>query len=214
MRPTALFRGAVTAVRSETILIGQESRAGWRINGAAAETGRTFRDSEDTVRERDLPPVRPVKNAGAIRLGPDRHGKPMLWIPASAPSGCASAFMRGWRRGGSAVLRDRNDARLLWDAREWAESLCGSLRVPVPEIVLTGNARLWGSCAPAKGQVRLHADLSRMPDGVIREVLLHELCHLREPEHNRGFWDLMGGIMPDWAEWEGLLRCLGRKRGR
>ena len=75
-----------------------------------------------------------------------------------------------------------------------------------------GGSRVWGLCNPARGLIRLHADLSRMPEGVAREVLLHEVCHLREPEHSPAFWGLMGELMPDWAEWEGVLRCLARKR--
>ena len=44
-----------------------------------------------------------------------------------------------------------------------------------------------------------------------REVLLHELCHLREPAHTPAFWRLLTDMMPDWAEWEGVLRCLGAR---
>ena len=165
------------------------------------------------MRERALPPVRAAKGVGAVRLDFGPRG-PVLRVPAEAPADCAAAFMRGWRRGEALGLRERDDARLLRSAALWAEALCPRLDVPAPEIALTGGGRVWGACDAARGRVRLHRDLSMMPDGAAREVLLHELCHLREPAHGRAFWQLMDAIMPDWAEWEGMLRCLARKRGR
>lgn len=58
----------------------------------------------------------------------------------------------------------------------------------------------WGSCIPAKGIITLNTYLSIMPDTIIDHVVLHELCHLIQPNHSRHFYDIMTMAMPDWKE--------------
>lgn len=55
-----------------------------------------------------------------------------------------------------------------------------------------GNQRgRWGSCTPADRTIRLSTRLRGMPGWVIDYVLMHELCHLVEPGHSAGFWQLV-----------------------
>lgn len=75
---------------------------------------------------------------------------------------------------------------------EWSE-LTG-LR---PERVRVGNARQrWGSCT-AKRTISLAWRLIQQPDRLSDYVIVHELAHLREMNHQRPFWDLVESIMPD-----------------
>lgn len=58
----------------------------------------------------------------------------------------------------------------------------------------------WGSCIPAKQRITLNTYLAIMPPRVIDHVVLHELCHLVQPNHSRHFYNIMTMVMPDWKE--------------
>lgn len=62
----------------------------------------------------------------------------------------------------------------------------------------------WGSCSP-KGKIILNLELIKAPKGCIEYVIVHELCHLVHPNHNKAFWDLQSKEMPDWEKWKDRL---------
>lgn len=70
----------------------------------------------------------------------------------------------------------------------------------------------WGSCSQA-GRIALNWRLMQMPDAVREYVLLHELMHLREPNHSPRFWALVADACPahrsarEWLKREGLHLC-------
>jgi len=49
----------------------------------------------------------------------------------------------------------------------------------------------FGSCTPALGTIRISKRLAEAPSFVLDYVIVHELAHLREPNHSRAFWDLV-----------------------
>lgn len=55
----------------------------------------------------------------------------------------------------------------------------------------------WGSCS-ARGRVTLNVRLMHVAPELIDYVIVHELCHLKELNHGKGFYALLGSIMPDW----------------
>ena len=54
----------------------------------------------------------------------------------------------------------------------------------------------WGSCS-SKGNINLNSRLLFLPPYLVRHVLLHELCHLKEMNHSKAFHDLLSRIDPD-----------------
>jgi predicted metal-dependent hydrolase len=68
--------------------------------------------------------------------------------------------------------------------------------------------RLWGSCSP-KGRINLNWRLIFAPPPVFEYVVVHELCHLREPHHQAPFWRLVGQILPDFEQRRRWLRANG-----
>lgn len=63
----------------------------------------------------------------------------------------------------------------------------------------------WGSCS-RKGSISLNLHLVKLPEQCIREVILHELCHLVHFNHSKEFYALMTTEMPDWKIWKKYLR--------
>ncbi len=53
---------------------------------------------------------------------------------------------------------------------------------------VTNMHHRWGSCTITDRTIRLSHRLQSMPSWVIDYVLVHELCHLLEPGHDRAFW--------------------------
>lgn len=49
----------------------------------------------------------------------------------------------------------------------------------------------YGSCTPADGTIRLSQVLAEFPDWVRDYVIIHELAHLRAPDHSPYFWQLV-----------------------
>ncbi len=52
-------------------------------------------------------------------------------------------------------------------------------------------ASRWASCSPHSGEIRVSDRLQVMPAWVLDYVLLHEVAHLLEREHNERFWRLV-----------------------
>ncbi len=63
----------------------------------------------------------------------------------------------------------------------------------------------WGSCS-RKGSISLNLHLIKLPEQCIKEVILHELCHLVHFNHSKEFYALMTAEMPDWKVWKKELR--------
>jgi predicted metal-dependent hydrolase len=57
--------------------------------------------------------------------------------------------------------------------------------------------RRWGSCS-SKGVITLNTELIKKAPELIEYVILHELCHLKVPAHNRAFYALLESVLPDW----------------
>jgi predicted metal-dependent hydrolase len=57
--------------------------------------------------------------------------------------------------------------------------------------------RKWGSCS-ANGTVTLAIDLDDESEGFQDFVIVHELLHLKVPNHSRLFKALMSAHVPNW----------------
>jgi hypothetical protein len=77
--------------------------------------------------------------------------------------------------------------------------------VDKPPLQVRRMSKRWGSCTP-QGRIILNLDLIRAPRLCIDYVIVHELCHLRHPNHGAAFYRLLGRVMPDWEEVKARLR--------
>jgi len=65
----------------------------------------------------------------------------------------------------------------------------------------------WGSCAP-EGKIILNPELIKANTKCIEYVIIHELCHLVIPSHNKEFYKLLREKMPGWETWKTKLERL------
>jgi predicted metal-dependent hydrolase len=83
-----------------------------------------------------------------------------------------------------------------------------ALGVEFRSIRVGGQRTLWGSCSP-RGTLSFNWRLVLAPYEVLDYVVVHELCHLREPSHSRRFWKLVESRRPDWRDQRDWLRRFG-----
>ena len=81
-----------------------------------------------------------------------------------------------------------SDEELMRRARVLSDTYLGG--IPGPDSVrwVENQSRRWGSCTPGDRSIRLSHRLQRMPSWVQDYVLVHELVHLIEPQHDERFW--------------------------
>ena len=65
----------------------------------------------------------------------------------------------------------------------------------------------WGSCS-RRGNISLNLQLVKLNENCIRQVMIHEMCHLVYFNHQAGFYALMEEMMPDWKLYKKELRFL------
>ena len=73
------------------------------------------------------------------------------------------------------------------------------LGVPYPSLSLRAMKTRWGSCSHT-GHILLNPRLVQTPVDCIDYVLLHELCHLKEHNHSKRYYQLLDQVLPDWRE--------------
>ena len=56
----------------------------------------------------------------------------------------------------------------------------------------------WGSCNSRSGHLNFNLKLLDMPAECLDYVVVHELCHLWEPNHSKAFWVHVERVYPDW----------------
>lgn len=74
--------------------------------------------------------------------------------------------------------------------------LAGRYGFSYNRVSVKHNSTNWGSCS-TRGNINLNLNLVRLPEPVCDYVLLHELCHLRHPDHGPAFHALLEQLCSD-----------------
>ena len=84
--------------------------------------------------------------------------------------------------------------------------LAARFELTVTQVSIRNQRARWGSCATG-GRISLNWRLVQTPDAVRDYVLIHELMHLRQPNHSRRFWALVARACPDYDASRRWLRA-------
>ncbi len=84
-------------------------------------------------------------------------------------------------------------------AKNRAATLSAGTGLCFKSLKISGARSRWGSCS-AQNDINLSVFLAFLPCELIDYVIVHELCHVRQKNHLREFWDLVGSFLPDYKE--------------
>jgi predicted metal-dependent hydrolase len=99
------------------------------------------------------------------------------------------------------LAREELGARLRELAAEHSLTVAG--------ITIRNQQSRWGSCSRT-GRIALNYRLVQMPRAVRDYVLIHELMHLKQPDHSLRFWRLVEAACPGFRAAEAWLERHGR----
>ncbi|MDD4911716.1 MAG: DUF45 domain-containing protein [Sideroxydans sp.] len=71
----------------------------------------------------------------------------------------------------------------------------------------TTISRVQGGKLKAKRELRVASLFKEMPEAFLRMIVVHELAHLKEREHNKAFYQLCRHMEPEYAQLEFELRA-------
>lgn len=72
--------------------------------------------------------------------------------------------------------------------------------VAAREVHIKAMKTRWGTCNTAEKRIWLNLYLTQKPLKCVEYVIVHELCHLIEPSHNKRFYYYMDYFLPDWKD--------------
>jgi predicted metal-dependent hydrolase len=144
------------------------------------------------------------------RLGLARPG--VVWLDGAPIPVERRNGQRGLARldGGRLVVAGSHDqagaAVRRWYRREArtrigdvVEREAARLEVAYRSIGIRDQRTRWGSCSP-RGHLSFSWRLLLAPPPVLEYLVVHEVCHLREPNHGKRFWRLLERARPAWQE--------------
>ncbi|REG83772.1 YgjP-like metallopeptidase domain-containing protein [Marinomonas pollencensis] len=67
-------------------------------------------------------------------------------------------------------------------------------------------SRVQGNKLKAKNEIRIASLFRRMPEPLLKMIVVHELAHLREKEHDKAFYKLCCYMEPEYHQLEFELR--------
>lgn len=155
------------------------------------------------------------------RLGLGRHG--IVWL-----GGEPIEIKRADGRRSMAELKDNRlrvggaeggavNAVARWYRREARRRLLGiaereasRLGVEFATLSVRDPKTRWGSCSRHRN-LSFSWRLLLAPTPVLEYVVVHELVHLREPNHTKAFWRLVEAAQPGWQEQARWLREHGQE---
>jgi predicted metal-dependent hydrolase len=91
---------------------------------------------------------------------------------------------------------------------ETAQREAERIGVEYQRIAIRDTRSRWGSCSTS-GTLSFTWRLALAPRTILDYVVVHELCHLRHPDHSKRFWSLLGRAWPTYRDEERWLDAHG-----
>lgn len=91
-----------------------------------------------------------------------------------------------------------NKDKALQIAKERIEYFNKYYNFQFKNITIKNQKTRWGSCS-RKGNLNFNYKIALLPSNISDYIIVHELCHLKEFNHSKRFWDLVAESVPDYS---------------
>lgn len=99
------------------------------------------------------------------------------------------------------ILRSLGQVSMTLKAIDWSINM----GVKFNQVKITGAQTRWGSCS-SLGNLNFSWRLLLADEALIDYIVVHELAHLKEMNHQEGFWAIVKDVMPDYQVREAQLK--------
>jgi len=100
-----------------------------------------------------------------------------------------------------AMLKERSLAY----ARARCANFAAAYGLKFRKISIRAQKSRWGSCSRS-GNLSFNYKIAVLPTHTADYIIVHELCHLREMNHSKKFWDLVAQEIPNHRQIRKELR--------
>lgn len=135
--------------------------------------------------------VRRVEREGAVRL---RRNAASIML--SGPGGAEDAMFERLREFVRRTAREHLPPML--------RAVAGELGLAFDSVTIRSQSRRWGSCS-SRGRISLNCKALFLSPELLRHLMVHELCHLKHPNHSKSYWRLVERFEPDYQKLESRL---------
>lgn len=78
-------------------------------------------------------------------------------------------------------------------------------RFKYKKIYIRNQKTRWGSCS-SMGNLSFNWKIIKLSEKLKSYIIVHELCHLKELNHSKRFWELVSRTIPDYKETRRLVQ--------
>lgn len=122
-----------------------------------------------------------------------------VWTPDPKDTSGVQSLAHGWYRKHAQVIFDNKMRKCFEKVEKYG--------INFPRYQIRKLKTRWGSCGKS-GMILLNLELIKAPVYCVEYVVMHELCHLVEPNHNDRFFRLLTRSMPDWQRRKDRLEAV------
>lgn len=116
-----------------------------------------------------------------------RHSELVMYVHPGARQSKKQEILEEWYRRELAALLERMVAK--WEKK---------IGVMADEIRIKKMQTKWGTCNAEAKRIWINLELAKKPVQCIEYILVHELVHLLERNHNERFMMYMDQFLPGW----------------
>jgi len=155
--------------------------------------------------------------AHRVRLSVSHDGSVAVTIPYGLRESIAEGFLKekvNWLfsqldfvkqfEGRIVIKKTKRDYKLnkektLEFVKSRVEYFSKLYRFEYNRILVKNQKTRWGSCSK-KGNINFNYKIVFLPERLADYIIVHELCHTKELNHSKSFWNLVAEILPDYQE--------------